>query len=254
MPELEESIDRVMAGPERRSRLISDREKEVIAYHEGGHALVSHVLPNTDPVHKISIIPRGRALGYTLTLPTEDRYLVAKSELTGELAMLLGGRVAEETVFGDVTTGAHDDLERATKVARQMVCEYGMSEQLGPLTLGPKQDQVFLGRDFASHPDYSPEIAYKIDQEIRRIVDDARDKARTILTRNRKKLDNIARALIERETLEKEELLQLLEGKKRVLPPRKEVTAEKVQEKVGAQKSKKKRVGDIPGKLRPAEG
>jgi len=252
MVELEESIDRVMAGPERRSRLISDKEKAVIAYHESGHALVAHELPNTDPVHKISIIPRGRALGYTLTLPTEDRYLVAKSELTDELAMFLGGRVAEEMVFGDVTTGAHDDLERATKMARQMVCEYGMSPQLGPLTLGPKHDQVFLGRDFASHPDYSPEIAYKIDQEIRRIVDEARDKARNILTKSRKKLDQIAKTLVEKETLEKEELIELLAGKK--ISSKKTTPSKKVQEKVTARESKKKKVGDIPGKLRPVEG
>ncbi|MCL4498638.1 MAG: ATP-dependent zinc metalloprotease FtsH, partial [Chloroflexi bacterium] len=168
MGELEESIDRVVAGPERKTRLISEKEKEVIAYHEGGHALVGHMLPNTDPVHKISIIPRGRALGYTLSLPTEDKFLVAKSELSDDLAMFLGGRVAEEMVFGDVTTGASNDLEKATKMARQMVTEFGMSEKIGPLTLGQKQDQVFLGRDFASHPDYSQEVAYEIDQEIRR--------------------------------------------------------------------------------------
>lgn len=214
MIELEESIDRVIAGPERRTRLISEREKQVIAYHEAGHAIVAHTLPGTDPVHKISIISRGQALGYTLTLPTEDKFLVAKSELIDNLAYFLGGRVAEEMVFNDVTTGAHNDLERATKVARQMVTEFGMSDKLGPLTLGQKQDQVFLGRDFAAHPDYSQEIAYEIDKEIRRLVDEAYDKARRILEEKRAKLDEVARMLVEKETIERSELERLLEEKK----------------------------------------
>ncbi|MGQ9536410.1 MAG: ATP-dependent zinc metalloprotease FtsH [Actinomycetota bacterium] len=213
MEELEEAIDRVVAGPERRTRLISDKEKEIIAYHETGHALVAHELPNADPVHKISIIPRGQALGYTLTLPTEDKYLVTKSELMDELAMLLGGRVAEEMVFGEITTGDQNDIEKATRLARKMVCEFGMSEKLGPLTLGQKQGEVFLGRDLVTHQDYSDQIAYEIDREVRRLVDGAYDRAREILTRNREKLDFIARTLIERETLEKEELLVLLEGR-----------------------------------------
>ncbi|MHB8781374.1 MAG: ATP-dependent zinc metalloprotease FtsH [Candidatus Geothermincolia bacterium] len=212
MEELEEAIDRVVAGPERRTRLISDKEKEVIAYHEAGHALVAHTLPNADPVHKISIIPRGRALGYTLTLPLEDKYLVTRSELIDELAMLLGGRVAEEMVFGEITTGDQNDIERATKVARQMVCEYGMSEKLGPLTLGQKPGEVFLGRDFAATPDYSDQIAYEIDQEIRRLVEEAYQEAHRILAESRQKLDDIATTLIARETLEKDELLSLLEA------------------------------------------
>ncbi|MBE0446557.1 MAG: ATP-dependent zinc metalloprotease FtsH [Actinobacteria bacterium] len=252
MYELEESIDRVMAGPERKTRLISEHEKAIIAYHEAGHALVAHSLPNTDPVHKISIIPRGRALGYTLTLPTEDKFLVSKSELTDGLAVFLGGHAAEEMIFGDITTGSHDDLDRATKTARQMVCEYGMSEKLGPLTLGQKQDQVFLGRDFASQPDYSPEIAYEIDKEIRRIVDDAFKKAKHVLTEKREILDNIAKGLIDRETLEKEELQAILEGK--------ELTARKVSDKddeASAETktaSKSKDLIDLPSNLRPAEG
>ena len=213
MEEMEEAIDRVVAGPERRTRLISDKEKEIIAYHEAGHALVAHELPNADPVHKISIIPRGQALGYTLTLPTEDKYLVTKGELVDELAMLLGGRVAEEMVFGELTTGDQNDIEKATKLARKMVCEFGMSERLGPLTLGQKQGEVFLGRDLYTHQDYSDQIAYEIDQEVRRLVDEAYERAEDILTRNRERLDAIARALIERETLEKEELLALLEGR-----------------------------------------
>jgi cell division protease FtsH len=253
MSELEEAIDRVIAGPERKTRLINDREKEIIAYHEAGHALVAHVLPHTDPVHKISIIPRGRALGYTLTLPTEDRFLVSKSELLDNLAYFLGGRVAEEMVFGDVTTGAADDLEKTTKMARKMVTEYGMSNKLGPLTLGQKQDQVFLGRDFASHPDYSPEIAYEIDKEIRRIVEEAFAKARKILTEQRRKLDKIAKTLIEKETLEKEELLRLLEGKfESVIEEEKaeEGVAEPGQE---GQEKEKPLVDIPPQKLRPAE-
>ncbi|HEY3208988.1 MAG TPA: AAA family ATPase, partial [Actinomycetota bacterium] len=212
MLELEEAIDRVVAGPERRTRLISDREKKIIAYHEGGHALVAYLLPNADPVHKISVIPRGRALGFTLTLPTEDKFLVAREELIDELAMLLGGRVAEELIFGDITTGAQNDLDRATKIARQMVTEYGMSDRLGPLTLGQKSGEVFLGRDFASHPDYSDQVAFEIDSEIRALIDQAHDEALEILTEHRERLDRIATALIEKETVEKEDLINLLEG------------------------------------------
>lgn len=251
MHEMEESIDRVIAGPERKTRLISDREKEVIAYHESGHALVAHVLPNTDPVHKISIIPRGRALGYTLTLPAEDRYLVAKSELLDNLAMLLGGRVAEEMVFHNATTGAQDDLQKTSKIARQMVCEYGMSEKLGPLTLGQKHDQVFLGKDLASNPDYSQEIAYEIDKEIRRIVDEAWDKAKKILQEHRNRLDLIAKTLIENETIEKEDLEKLLEGKR--LPKPKLQAKEKVEKEAGVSNKIKERLGKIPGKLLPGE-
>lgn len=213
MPELQESIERVIAGPERKTRIVSDREKKIIAYHETGHALVSRNLPYTDPVHKISIIPRGQALGYTIALPTEDKYLVSKTELHNKLAQLLAGRVSEEIVFHDVTTGAHNDLDRATKIARQMVTEYGMSEKLGPLTLGQKQDTVFLGRDFAAHPDYSDQVAFEIDQEIRRIINDAHNEAKRILTENRDKLDRIAKHLIEVETMEKGELEKLLAEK-----------------------------------------
>jgi len=210
MEEMEEAIDRVVAGPEKKTRLISDREKEIIAYHEAGHAIVAHTLPNADPVHKISIIPRGRSLGYTLTLPTEDRYLVTKSELVDELAMLLGGRVAEELVFGDITTGDQNDIERATKIARQMVMEYGMSEKLGPITLGHKQEQVFLGRDFVAEPNYSDEVAFQIDQEVHRLVDEAHQEARRILEAQRSRLDMIAKILVDRETIDKEELIELL--------------------------------------------
>jgi len=211
MIELEEAIDRVIAGPEKKTRLIGEKEKEMIAFHEAGHALVAHTLPNADPVHKISIIPRGRSLGYTLTLPVEDKYLVTKSEMVDELAMLLGGRVAEELVFGEITTGDQNDIERATKVARQMVMEYGMSEKVGPITLGHKQEQVFLGRDFQVEPNYSEEIAFLVDQEVRRLIDDAYQEAKRVITNQRERLDVIARILIDRETVDKEELTRLLE-------------------------------------------
>jgi cell division protease FtsH len=204
LPQLEEAIDRVMAGPERRSRLISDREKRVIAFHEGGHALVAHALPNTDPVHKVSIIPRGRALGYTLTLPTEDKFLVTRSELVDELAMLLGGRTAEELIFAEPTTGAQNDIDRATTIARQMVTEFGMSDSLGPMRFGHPQGEVFLGRDFTSTPDYSDAVASSIDAEVRRLIDAAHEVAREVLTENRDVLDRLARELIEHETLEAE--------------------------------------------------
>jgi cell division protease FtsH len=210
MREVDEAIDRVMAGPERKSRIMSEREKRVIAYHESGHALAAHVLPNTDPVHKISVIARGRALGYTLTLPEEDKFMMTREELSDELAMLLGGRVAEELIVGDITTGAANDIERATKIARQMVTEYGMSDMIGPLTLGQKQHEVFLGRDFAAQPDYSEQVAFEIDNEVRRMIDQAHDEALEILQEQRQKLDQMAALLIERETIEKEDVERLL--------------------------------------------
>jgi cell division protease FtsH len=176
------------------------------------------VLPNADPVHKISIIPRGRALGYTQTLPTEDKFLVTRSEMIDELAMLLGGRVAEEMVIGDITTGAQNDLERATKIARGMVTEFGMSDEIGPLTLGQRQGEVFLGRDFASQPDYSDRVAFEIDTEVRRLIDEAHDEALEILQARRGNLDEIALGLIERETIEKDELVRLLEGVEKRVP------------------------------------
>jgi cell division protease FtsH len=210
MKEVEEAIDRVMAGPERKSRVMNEREKRMIAYHEAGHALVAHVLPNTDPVHKISVIPRGRALGYTLTLPEEDKFLMTREELSDELAMLLGGRVAEELIMGDITTGAANDIERATKVARQMVTEYGMSDTIGPLTLGQKQHEVFLGRDFATQPDYSDQVAFEIDNEVRQMIDQAHDEALEILQDQRGKLDEIAGALIDRETIDRDDVERVL--------------------------------------------
>ena len=217
MEEMEAAIDRVIAGPERKSRLISEKEKEIIAYHESGHAIVARMLPNCDPVHKVSIIPRGNAtLGYTLQLPTQDRYLISKLELLDRLAVLLGGRVAEDIIFKDVTTGAQNDLERATKLARQMVTEYGMSDTLGPITLGRKEHEIFLGRDISQERDYSEEIANKIDKEVRKIIENAYSQARDILTKNKGKLKRVARNLIKRETLEGKELDDLLNGIKLV--------------------------------------
>ena len=213
MLELEEAIERVIAGPEKRSRIISEKEKRVIAYHESGHALVGHVLPNTDPIHKISIISRGRALGYTLALPVEDKFLSSRGEMLDEIAMMLGGRVAEAITIGDITTGATNDIERATKLARQMVTQFGMSDKLGPMTLGDGQHEVFLGRDFSATPNYSQEIAFEIDKEIRRLIDDAYEVAYRILAERRELLDLMASVLVERETVDKEELEALLSGR-----------------------------------------
>ncbi len=208
--QLEEAIDRVMAGPERKSRLISVRERRIIAYHEAGHALVAHALPNTDPVHKVSIIPRGRALGYTLTLPVEDKFLIARSALVDELSMLLGGRTAEELIFADPTTGAQNDIDRATTIARQMVTEWGMSDELGPMRFGHGHGEVFLGRDFASQPDYSDDLAARIDAEVRALIDAAHDVARDVLVDNKDVLDRMADELVRVETLETERVQELL--------------------------------------------
>ena len=212
MDEVEEAIDRVIAGPQRKSRLIGEHEKQIIAYHEAGHALVSWALPNADPVHKVSIISRGRALGYTLNLPMEDRFLESRSALIDQLAMLLGGRVAEEIVFQDPTTGASNDLERVTKIARKMVCEYGMSERLGPMALGEKVDQPFLGRDMGHNADYSEAVAAEIDQEIRRLVDEAHQEAWEICSTYRTELDAMVAMLIEKETIEKTDVEMLFAG------------------------------------------
>ena len=206
MSEIEEAVDRVMAGPERKSRIMDEKERSLIAYHEAGHALVAHVLPNTDEVHKITVIPRGRALGYTLTLPEQDRFLMTREQMRDELAMLMGGRVAEELSAGDITTGAANDIERATKVARQMVTEYGMSDTIGPRTLGQKQGEVFLGRDFSNQPDYSDAVAFEIDQEVRQLIDEAHDVALDVLHQHRSKLDDLAQVLLERETLDRDEV------------------------------------------------
>ncbi len=213
MSEFEEAIDRTLAGPERKSRLISAKEKEIIAYHESGHALIAKLLPGSDPVHKISIIPRGhQALGYTLQLPEEDRFLISKKELLNRICILLGGRVTEEIVFGDITTGAQNDLERATETARQMVTQYGMSDRLGPVTLGKKRHEVFLGRDIVDDRNYSEEVAYAIDQEVRSIIEGSYDSVRELLKANRDSLENITKNLLDLEVIEAEELDAILDG------------------------------------------
>ena len=210
MPEMEEAAERVIMGPERKSRVISDKEKRLTAYHEGGHTIVGMLLEHTDPVNKVTIIPRGRAGGYTLSLPKEDKYYATRSEMLDELKVLLGGRVAEALVLKEISSGASNDLQRATQLARQMICEYGMSENIGPVTFGHRQDQVFLGRDIARDKDYSEEVAAEIDKEVRAFIEDAYAATEKLLSDNLDKLHVIAQALIERETLEEEEINQLV--------------------------------------------
>ena len=212
MEELEESIDRVIAGPERKSRRISPKEKEITAYHEAGHAVVAKMLPNADPVHKISIVARGMTLGHTRQLPIEDRYLMSRGQLQDMIATLLGGHTAEKLIFNEVTTGAYDDIKRATEYARRMVTDFGMSDKLGPRTFGDKQELVFLGREISEQKDYGDTIANVIDAEISRIIQQSQDTARGILTENRSKLELIAQKLIAEETLEGEELEALFKG------------------------------------------
>ncbi len=209
MAALEESIERVIAGPERKSRVMSDSEKKITAYHEGGHALVGYALPNADPIHKVTIIPRGRAGGYTLSLPLEDKYYVRRSEMIDQLAMLLGGRTAEELIFIDPTTGAANDIEKATGIARKMVMEYGMSDKLGPLQYGKPDAEVFLGRDYSSQQDLSNEVAAAVDEEIRFLINQAHSEARMILETHEDALHRIAEALIEKESLNADEIKEL---------------------------------------------
>jgi cell division protease FtsH len=211
MDTLEESIDRVMAGPERKSRVMSDREKKTIAYHEGGHALVAHALPNADPVHKITILSRGQALGYTMTLPMEDKFLASRSEMLDQLAMLLGGRTAEELVFHEPTTGAANDIEKATSIARKMITEYGMSERLGARKFGEGNGEPFLGRDMSHNRDYSEEIASAIDDEVRRLIEAAHDIAWEILVQYRDVLDDLVLHLMDKETLSKTQVVSIFE-------------------------------------------
>ncbi|HUY44626.1 MAG TPA: ATP-dependent zinc metalloprotease FtsH [Streptosporangiaceae bacterium] len=209
MASLEESIDRVMAGPERKSVLLSENERKIIAYHEGGHALVGHALPNADPVHKITIIPRGRALGYTASAPKEDKFLVTRSEMMDQLAMLLGGRTAEELVFHEPTTGAANDIEKASSIARGMVTEYGMSERLGARKFGTGDGEPFLGREMSHTRDYSEEIASTIDEEVRRLIESAHDEAWEILVTYREVLDDLVLKLMDKETLSRQEVLSI---------------------------------------------
>ena len=210
--EVEEAMERVMAGPERKSRVMSQKEREVIAFHESGHALVGHVLENSDPIHKISIIARGQALGYTMQVPEQDHFLSSRDEMLDQIAVLLGGRTAEELFCGDITTGASNDLERATKIAREMVTRYGMSEELGTQVFGEAQHEVFLGRDYAQKNDYSAETAKRIDDEIERIMREAHDRARKVLSARGDQMRTMAKVLLERETVEGPAVDALLDG------------------------------------------
>jgi cell division protease FtsH len=210
--ELEEGIMRVIAGPEKKTRLLSEHERKVTAYHEMGHALVGHYLPNCDPVHKISIISRGQALGYTISLPAEDKFLMTKSALMDQMGATLGGRAAEELVFHEVTTGAANDIEKVTATAKHMIMRYGMSEKLGPRVLGRNHDMPFLGRDMGAEPDYSEEIAREIDDEIRRVIEEAHERARKVLSEHMDELHKISELLIERETIDKDQFERLLAG------------------------------------------
>ncbi len=211
--DFEEAIDRVIAGPERKSKVVSEEERKIVAYHEIGHAIVGAILPNADPVHKISIVPRGmHALGFTLQLPLQDKYLMSKEEILDKITGLLGGRAAEEIVFGQITTGASNDIERATKIARDMVCKYGMSDLIGPIAWGEEEENVFLGKQLSRMRNYSEETASEIDVQVKKIVSECYDKAKEILLKYRDKMDDIAKVLLEKETIEGEELNALLKG------------------------------------------
>ncbi len=212
MSEMDEAIERVIAGPQRRSRILGPKEREIAAYHEGGHALLGKLLPNADPPHKVTILPRGMALGYVISAPPEDKYTYTRTELLDRITAMLGGRVAEELVFHEVTTGAQNDFEQATELARKMVTEFGMSEKLGPLSLGRRHGPVFLGRDLVETRNYSEEIAYEIDKEVRRIIDECYQRARDALLGARERLNRLAKALLERESLEGEQIEKVLAG------------------------------------------
>ncbi|PJI08797.1 MULTISPECIES: ATP-dependent zinc metalloprotease FtsH [Clostridium] len=212
MEELEEATTRVIAGPEKKSRVISEEDRKITAYHEAGHAVLMELLPNSDPVHQISIVPRGMAGGYTMHLPEKDSSYMSKNKLKDEMVGLLGGRIAEKLVIGDISTGAKNDIDRATSIARKMVMEYGMSEELGTITFGKDQDEVFLGRDLGTNRNFSEEIAAKIDNEVKRLIDEAYDRAETLLKGNMPKLDAVAQALLEKEKLEADEFKEIFEN------------------------------------------
>jgi cell division protease FtsH len=211
MADFESAKDKVLMGVERKSLILSEEEKRTTAYHEAGHALVAKILPGTDPVHKVTIIPRGRALGLTMQLPTDDRYTYPKEYLYNNIAILMGGRVAEELVLNFVTTGAGNDIERATDLARRMVCEWGMSEKLGPLTFGKKEQEIFLGREISQHRDYSEHTAIEIDNEVKRLVMENYERAKTILQTHMKALKALAEALLEKEVLDAPEIDKIIQ-------------------------------------------
>jgi cell division protease FtsH len=210
MVHMEQAKDKVMMGAERRSMIITEKEKEITAFHEAGHALVAMLLPGTDPIHKVTIIPRGRALGLTQQLPVDEKHTYARSYLQNNLCILLSGRVAEELIFGEITTGSGNDIERCTQMARKMVCEWGMSEELGPLSYGKKEEQIFLGREIAQHRDYSESTAVRIDDEVKRIVLNANEKVHQLLSENITVLRGIADALLEKETLGLEDIQTIM--------------------------------------------
>ncbi len=237
MADFEEAKDKVLMGAERRSMIMSDHEKRTTAYHEAGHALVAVFIDKADPIHKVTIIPRGMAMGVTMLLPESDRYSHDRDYVEAMIAVKMGGRIAEEVILNQLTTGAHDDLEKATELARKMVCEWGMSEKMGPLTFGRREEQVFLGRDIARHQDYSEDTAIKIDEEVKRIVEQNYARARTILTEHRPLLERVAQALLEREVLDAEEVRMLIEGIP--LKPRESVD-EVAPEKADVKESKEK--------------
>jgi cell division protease FtsH len=246
--ELEEGIMRVIAGPEKKTRLFSEEERKVTAYHEMGHALVGHYLDQDAEVHKISIISRGQALGYTISLPREDRYLTTKSSLMDQLAMTLGGRAAEELVFNEVTTGAANDLEKVTHTAKQMIMRFGMSEKLGPRVLGRNQDMPFLGREMASEPDYSEDMARDIDEEIHLVIEDGHRRARNVLEEHIEELHKLSAILIERETIDKDQFQRLLAGENEeaVFPPEPEATTPEEKEKAAEKRKRLPRPKPFP--------
>jgi cell division protease FtsH len=246
--EFSEAVERVVAGPQRKSRVMSDNERRVLAYHEAGHALVGNHLPNFDPTFKVTILPRGMALGYTLNLPEDDRYLMSREDLLKYMCQALGGRAAEELVIGDITTGAQDDLQRVSDMGRQMTCEYGMSEELGPVTYGKKTGPIFLARELYEERNYSEEVARKIDQQVRELVEGALERARSILTAHRDQLDNLVAVLLEKETLEREEVEAIL--KYGALPEPVEAAPEEATEDVG----KKKPAPETARGKKPREG
>jgi len=250
MEDFELAKDKVLMGSERRSMVMSDSERRTAAWHEAGHTIIGKLVEGNDAVHKVSIIPRGAALGVTMFLPTEDRHLMTRKQTLARIAMALGGRVAEEIVFGEITTGAQDDIKRATRVARAMVCELGMSEKLGPIAYGENEENVFLGREMTSRrEDYSEATAREIDQEVRAIVEQQHQMARRVVIENREKLDRLATALLERETLDAEEIEAALAG--RELPERQRVIIPTWSEK-RKEKAEKRRPASIFGAPKPA--
>jgi cell division protease FtsH len=241
MKNVEEAIDRIISGPQRKSRLMSDKEKKIVAYHEAGHALVAKFLPTADPVHKVSIMPRGPALGYTLQLPEEDRYLTSKSEFLDKLAVLFGGRIAEELVFSEITTGAQNDISRATEIAVRMVTEFGMSEKIGSIALQKPDEEVFLGRDISRNARHSGKTSEIIDEEVKNIIDIARGKAVEILKEHRDILSKIVTYLLERENLNAEDIDKIVKGEE-LTPLSKETAVDKEDKKEVIKKI-------IPGKI-----